>query len=182
MNIEILRPESLWLLALLPLLWWWHRRTIAPLRGFRRTAAFSVRALVTCAIILALAEPRWISATDRQEVLLLIDQSRSVDNAALDAAEKFAADADFGGADIAWMGFGGGGRIFRNLEDLKKSDPGRIDPLRTRIDTALALAAASFRQGRVKTIVLFSDGNSTGAPDAAAALAAQDVRVHAVPT
>ncbi len=181
MSIEILRPESLYFLALLPLLWWWHRRTIAPLRGFRRTAAFAVRALVATALIAALAEPRWISSSDKQEVLLLVDQSRSVDNAALEAAEKFAAEADFGGADIAWMGFGGGGRIFRSLDELKKSDPGLIDPLRTRIDTALALATASFRQGRVKTIVLFSDGNSTGSPDTAASLAAQNVRVHAVP-
>lgn len=181
MNIEILRPWSLLLLALVPLLFWWHRRSLTPLRGKRRLALGLVRCLVATLLILALAEPRWLSSTDQEEVLLLVDQSFSVENSAVEAAEKFAAQADFGDADKAWLSFGGGGRIFKTMQDLKKSDRSGIIPLETRLDTAFSLATASFHPGKAKTAVLFTDGVSTGEPDIATTLAAQGVRVHVVP-
>lgn len=181
MSIEILRPASLLLLFLLPFLWWWHKRSIAPLRGRRRLASFIVRTLLATLVILALAELRWMSSTDRQEVLLLVDRSTSMGKAALDEAEKFAAAADFGNADVGWMAFGGSGRIFRTLEDLKKAPPEEINPLATRLDTALALATANFRPGRVKTAVLFSDGVATDGTIDPQLLSRQDVRVHALP-
>lgn len=181
MSIEILRPACLLLLGLLPVIWWWHRRSIAPLRGRRRTSAAVVRCLVVALLALALSEPRWQSSTKQEEVLLLVDQSLSVDRAGVEAAEKFATESDFGGADKAWVSFGGGVRIFRDLEDLKKADREVVNPRETRLDTALALATASFRPGRVKTVVLFSDGVTTSGEATAAELKAQGVRVHVVP-
>lgn len=181
MSLEILRPAWLVLLLLLPLLWWWHRRSLSPLRGRRRLVSFVLRATVVLLLVLALSEPRWQSTTHREEVLLLVDQSRSVDRAALEAAEKFANDADFGDADRAWLGFAGGARIFRSVDDLKKADSQVLNPTETRLDTALSLAAASFHPGRVKTVVLFSDGVTTAGESDAAALATQGVRVHVVP-
>lgn len=181
MSIEIIRPWSLLLLALLALVWWRHRRSLSPLRGRRRLASVLIRCLCVLLIVLALAEPRWMSSTNREEVLLLVDQSFSVEKSAVEAAEKFAKEANFGDAEKAWLSFGGSGHIFKNIEDLKKADRAAIDPLQTRIDTALSLATANFHQGRVKTVVLFSDGLSTGDTKIASVLAAQGVRVHIVP-
>ena len=181
MSIEILRPACLLLLAVIPVLWWWHRRSIAPLRGTRRTVSLVARCAIVALLALALAEPRWQSSTKQEEVLLMVDQSLSVDRVGVETAEKFATDANFAGADTAWVSFGGSGRIFRNLEDLKKADREAINPRETRLDTALALASASFRPGRVKTVVLFSDGVSTSGEASAEALRAQGVRVHVVP-
>lgn len=160
---------------------WWYRRTIAPLRGVRKIGSLWVRLAGFLLLVLALAEPRWRAATHQEEVFLLVDQSLSQDKAALDAAEKFASEADFAGAETAWLGFGGSGRIFKNLDDLKQADREAIHPKDTRLETALSLASASYHPGRVKTAVLFSDGVSTGDDPNLEMLKAQGVRVHVVP-
>ncbi len=181
MSIELLRPASLLLLGLIPLAWWWHARSISPLRGGRRLASGLVRCAVIALLALALAEPRWMSSTRHEEVLVVVDGSRSVDKAALEAAEKFAKEARFGDADTGWLGFGGRVRVFRQWEELKDADRTEIEPRETRLDLALATATASFRPGRVKTVVLFSDGVQTGGHVDVQGLAAQGVRVHVVP-
>jgi uncharacterized membrane protein/uncharacterized protein YegL len=137
--------------------------------------------LIVTFLAFALAEPRWQSSTQKEEILLLVDQSMSVDGTALEAAGKFVAEANFAGAETAWMAFGGSGRIFRTLDDLKKADRKLVEPQESRIATALALASASFHSGHIKTAVLFSDGVSTGSVIDPAPLDAQNVRVHVVP-
>ncbi|MBN8709286.1 MAG: hypothetical protein BGO12_18895 [Verrucomicrobia bacterium 61-8] len=182
MSLEILRPGWFSFLLLLPLVWWVHARSIAPLRGRRRLATVLIRSVLVVLLVSALVEPRWVRSSDREEVMLLVDESRSVDGKAVEAAEKFAREANFAGADVVWMGFAGGGRIFRGIEELKKADPTDMRPAETRLDTALSLAAANFRPGRVKTVVLFSDGVATGGDDRLGGiLKEQAVRVHAVP-
>lgn len=179
--MDILRPECLGFLLLLPILWWWHRQSLSSLRGHRRTASFLVRSVIVFALVFALSEPRWTGRTTRQEVLLLVDQSASVHGAAVTAAEDFFKKADFGSADKGWIGFAGKGHVFSSWDDLKKSDPNSLVPGETRLDGVLGLAAAGFRPGRVKTVVLFSDGVNTGNPPSLESLKAQGVRVHVVP-
>ncbi len=180
--LELLRPAVL--LALLPtfaLLWWSHRRSIGPLRGRRRGVALAVRMGMVLLLVLALGEPRWKGSTREREVLFLVDQSRSLEKAALEKAEAFAASADLAGVQTAWIGFGGRGRVGRTADALKQGDPAVIRPEETRLDTALSLAAATFRSGHVKSVVLFSDGISTGGVVDAAPLVAQQIRVEVVP-
>ncbi|MEX1118098.1 MAG: VWA domain-containing protein [Terrimicrobiaceae bacterium] len=179
--MQILRPECLWLLLVLGALWWWHQRSLAPLRGHRKLAAFLARGLVVVAIIFALSEPRWMATTTKQEVLLLVDQSASVGASGVEAASKFLETADFGSAEVAWIGFGEKGRIFKTFDDLKNADPGLVENGGTRLDNVLGLASAAFRPGRVKSLVVFSDGVNTGGPPAIDSLRASDIRVHAVP-
>lgn len=182
MSFEILRPAWLFLLLLVPLVWWVHARSIAPLRGRRRLATVIIRSVLIVLLVFALSEPRWVRPSDREEVILLVDESRSVDGKAVEAAEKFAREADFAGADVVWMGFAGGGRIFRGIEELKKADPADVRPAETRFDMALSLASANFRPGRVKSVVVFSDGVATGGDEKQfSLLKEQAIRVHAVP-
>ncbi len=180
--MEILRPSVFWLLLALPLLGWWWHRSIAALRGRRKMAAGIARCLVAILIIFAMAEPRWMSSTQDEEVFLLVDQSASLEGVALEAARGFFEPADFAGAETAWLAFAGKGRIFTDLEDLTAADPGELDPGATRIDSALGLANASFQPGRVPTVVLFSDGLETGdTREMLGALVDRGIRIHTVP-
>ncbi len=179
--MEILRPECLWLLFVLAPLWWWHKHSLAPLRGHRKLKAFLARVLVVIAIIFALSDPRWMSITKKQEVLLLVDQSASVGSAALDSASAFLETADFASSEVAWVAFAERGRIFKTLDDLNKADSKLVEPDGTRLDGVLGLASAAFRPGRVKSLVLFSDGVNTGGSPAIESLKAADIRVHVVP-
>jgi len=179
--MQILRPECLWLLLVLPALWWWNKRSLAPLRGRRKLAAFLARGLVIAAVIFALSEPRWMATTKKQEVLLLVDQSASVGRASLESAAEFLKTAEFASAEVAWVAFGEKGRIFKTFDDLKNADPALVEKGGTRLDGVLGLASAAFRPGRVKSLVLFSDGVNTGGPPAMESLKASDIHVHVVP-
>lgn len=181
LGVDLLRPWALVFLLVLPALWWWHFRSLSPLRGIRKTGVLIIRMLAVVLLTIALAEPRWIGSTQQEEVFLVVDQSTSVGDAAMEAADAFLADANFDGATTAWLAFGGQSRIFSSKEELDASDSSGIDPSQTRIDTALSLAAASFRPGHVRTAVLFSDGVTTADALNVEALAAQGVRVHVVP-
>lgn len=179
--MEFHRPLCLFLLLVLPLIWWLSQRSLAPLQGRRRLAACLVRLLVCTLVILALAEPRWRGTTRQQQVILMVDQSLSVGDAALKEAESFAGKADFGSASTAWVSFAGQTRIWPDREALQGGDENLLVRDETRLDRALALASASFDAGVVKTLVLFSDGVSTGHPPDAKALADLGIRLHTVP-
>ncbi len=115
---------------------------------------------------------------------MLVDESASVGEAAEGVAKEFAEGADFGGADVAWMAFAGDGRVAGDAAALDEVDREALDPSRTRVDVALALTAASFRPGRVRTAVVFSDGVDTGGAEVgelATGLAERGIRVHVVP-
>lgn len=181
MMLDLLRPAALGFLALLPLVWWWGRRSIAPLRGKRRTASMLLRCTVLGLLVLALAEPRWLGSTTREQVFLLVDRSSSIGEEALEKARAFVESADFNGAEVVWLPFAGRGKMAADLEEVESILPDELVPDATRLDTALGLAAAGFRTDRSKTVVLFSDGNPTAGALPAQTLADQGIRVHAVP-
>lgn len=179
--MEILRPAAFLLLLLLPLFWWWHRRSLSALGPVRRFAALSARMLIFLLVVFALSEPRRIGQTDEGQVFLLVDRSASVGDAAMEKAKEFLEQADFAGAETDWLAFAGLGRIRAQLADLEEVDPERLEPSQTWIDSAISLAVANFRPGRVRTMVLFSDGVTTGGEVDVFRLAEQDIRVHVVP-
>jgi len=179
--MEFHRPICLLLLLFLPLIWWLSQRSLAPLQGARRLTACVMRMLVFSFIVLALAEPRWRGATRQQQVILMVDQSLSVGDGALKAAERFVGTADFGEASTAWVSFAGQTRIWPDLEALKAGDENLLVRDETRLDRALALASASFDAGVVKTLVLFSDGVSTGNQPESKTLSDLGIRLHTVP-
>jgi len=181
MTLDILRPLALLFLLLLPLIWWGHHRSISPLRGRRKLASAMTRCLVVLFLVLALSEPRWLGATDREQVILMVDRSSSVGDVALEQAQAFAEDADFNGAEVAWLAFGGSGKIAADLDALEEVGEGEIRPEQTRLDTAFGLAGAGFRTDRVRTAVLFSDGNETAGVVDPEGLAAAGIRIHSVP-
>jgi len=180
MSIDILRPLALVLLLLVPLVWWGYQRSISPLRGRRKLASAIVRCVVIVLLVLALSEPRWLGETAREQVILMVDRSRSIGDHALERARQFAAAADFDGADVSWIVFGGTGKIAPDLEALEEIPDADIQPDQTRLDTAFGLTSAGFRTDRVRTAVLFSDGNPTAGSAAADDLQARDIRLHTV--
>jgi uncharacterized membrane protein/uncharacterized protein YegL len=180
--MTFIRPLFLLLAVLLPLLWYWDKRSIGPLRARRKLVALATRCLVTLLVIFALAEARWRGQSREEHVFLMVDRSRSIGNLGLEKALAFAKDAKIPESRMQWIDFAGQPRLHETQAALEKSGIAQLNPDETRIDAAIALAAASFPPGRVKTIVLFTDGNSTGGKVASGDLAKQDIRVHAVET
>jgi Ca-activated chloride channel family protein len=154
---------------------------LSPLRGTRRKIAFGARWLVLILLVLAMTEPRWLGTTQRQHILVAVDRSHSVGDAAVEVARKFAESANFDGADVGWMAFGASGRIYATLEELMEASTDAVGTDRTDFGTAASLAAASFLPGRVRTLVLVTDGNNTEQSVDEDMLREHDIRVHTLP-
>ena len=71
-------PWYLLLLMVIPPLWWFSYRGLAPLGRFRRLLALSLRTMILLAFIAALADVQMVRISNRLTVIYLLDQSMSI--------------------------------------------------------------------------------------------------------
>lgn len=188
------QPAYLWLLCLLPFLFWASYRPLASLGNARRWAAIVFRTVVCTAIIAALAGVQLVWTTDRITVMYLLDQSESIPSdrrlQMLDFVTKNvsqyrnAAREDRAGvivfgrnAAIEVPPFGDDIPPLRSTE----SDFGPTDA--TNLEEALELAHASMPEDSRRRIVIVTDGNETlgNAKAVAQRLAASGIGIDVVP-
>lgn len=163
---SVAEPQWLWLLAALPLLVYFSRRSLAGLDPVRRILATAVRCILVVLIALCLAGIERVLRNEDLTVFFLMDRSHSV-RAKEEAAEQFVREAAetmgpddrLGFIDFARHAF---------LEQLPMQGglfvpPGRLpniaDTDRTDVGAAIRLAMAMFPHDTSKRIVLLSDGN-----------------------
>lgn len=164
---EIVLENPAWLaaFALLPLLWFFFRRSLAHLAGWQRFGSLAVRCAVLALLILALAGPTLPVAVRQVFLVVAYDTSRSIGAEAEEQAAAFRR---------ALAGQAGSVMV-RELPFPEKPHRGPTD-LAAAILAARALAPAD----RVPRIVLLSDGNPT-AGDTLAAAAAAGCEIDVVP-
>ncbi|MEL7498152.1 MAG: VWA domain-containing protein [Planctomycetota bacterium] len=189
------RPAFLWLLLLIPLLWYFSYDSLAGLGPFRRAFALFFRTAVVAAIVMALAHAKWEQKTDRLTVIYLLDQSESIPKEVrtamvdyvIDEVEKhrridkkdraglivFGADAKIESAP-----FDGRLPIINRLETADDIDTGS-----TSLEAALKLAKASFNEDSASRIVIISDGNENvgDARTIAKSMAEEGVGIDVIP-
>src|SRR5262245_40694383 len=88
-SVDFDAPRYLFLLALLPLIWFIGQRSLSALTAWRRRAALLLRLAVATLIIVALAEPNWLSIVHRLTVLFVVDTSDSIRRDEVDSALKY---------------------------------------------------------------------------------------------
>ncbi len=89
-QFEWTRPHMLWwLMAALPMLIWFHFRSLSDFPLFQRWISLAIRTLVVGLIALALAGIVLLRMTRRQMIVVAIDQSASIDDAARQVGEDF---------------------------------------------------------------------------------------------
>ena len=184
----IIRPVFLWLLLLLPMLLVPLRRSLAGMSRGQRAASTALRALVLLLFILALAGVRFPWQSRELAVVFAFDRSASVTPEAEKAGRAFLSQVMEGrrhGDDAALLGFS---EDVSSLDLGSASRPADAWPAQagrnaTDISRALAYAAAVFPEGKIKRLVLLSDGNDTSlhAAEAARALRASGVELYTVP-
>ncbi|RMF92187.1 MAG: VWA domain-containing protein, partial [Planctomycetota bacterium] len=166
-SIAFDRPMWLWLLVLLPLLWWWSWRRLVLLGRFRRIVAIFWRSLLFAVLAAALAEIQWVRTSERLTVLYLLDQSASI------PSETRQRMIDYVNADIAAhrkgddrvgvIVFGRSAGIEAPPFDDDLRLPERmetpVDPEYTNLEAAMRLAEAAFPEDAARRIVIVTDGN-----------------------
>ncbi len=89
--LEWTRPSLLWSLAVIvPWLIWFHFRSLSDFPLWQRWLSLAVRFVVVGLIVLAIAGLVLLVSTERQMIVVAIDRSASIDDAATDVADQFA--------------------------------------------------------------------------------------------
>ncbi len=191
-------PQWFWILIpALPLLVWFHLRTLSDFPVAQRWISLAVRALVLILLVAALCGPILLRPTDRQMIVFAIDQSESIDPAARRKADAFIAEAmgyiSDRDVDVRFLPFD------RNPHEIllewpvpdRTGEPDRRNSndqaehqttaRGTNLDAAIRTAVAAMPPSRVPRIVLLSDGNPTDGGDPLATAADAGVPVWTVP-
>ncbi|NLS94632.1 MAG: VWA domain-containing protein [Planctomycetaceae bacterium] len=160
-------PWYLLLLLVIPVLWWFSYRGLAPLGRLRRFLALSLRTAILLAFIAALADVQMVRISNRLTVIYLLDQSMSIPvehrrammEYVNDEIRKHRRDDDRAGVIV----FGREAAIevppFNDDVQLTPLIESLIDQEFTNLSAAIRLAQASFPEDAAKRIVVVSDGN-----------------------
>lgn len=179
MGLSLISPEALWLLLLLPLLWWLALAAPRRLPRWRVYAGLALRTLAVVALILSLAGAQLVRPVAGVTTVFLLDASDSVSPSQRARAEAFLQDALAAMPPddrAAIVQFGQRALVdrapspLRELGSLAMRPNGRATNLQEAIELGLSLLPAEGHQ----RLVLLSDGGQTlgdarGAADLAAA-------------
>jgi len=176
-HIAILRPGWLAGLAVLPLVFYFFRRSLVHDAPRRRKAALGMRIALVVLAVLALAGIELSTRAARQMVVFAVDQSQSIGDEGQRQSHAFldAIAASAGGNDTALVPFAAApGPAMRMGAAEAELDRGGTD-----VAAALMAARAAIPPNCVGHIVLLSDGNATRG-DALASAKATGVPVSVV--
>ncbi len=194
MRLGFDHPGYLWLLILVPLLWWIGIRRFRALGPFRAFIAILFRSLVVVAIIAAIAGIQIAWITDRVTVMYLLDQSDSIDAGRRDemleyVVQSVRAHRDRQREDLAGViVFGKDASIevppFNDdLPTLTRLESTRVRTDASDLQSAMELAQSSMPSDTLQRIVIVTDGNETigQAQSMAKRLASAGVGIDVVP-
>src|SRR5258706_2526404 len=183
----------LWLLTLLPVLWFAALRHRTRLSRWRMTLAVVLRSLALTALVVALTEPLLPRTITDISVVYAVDVSHSVGPAFVQGALDWMRQANKKGApaQARYVVFADRPRLLNSLEDIESvSVTGDAEPSRsaigqnaTDLELALDMSAFGFAPNHAKRLVLMTDGNATDGDvwRALPRLQAHGVRIFALP-
>lgn len=164
MIVRFAEPAFLWLLLLLPFVWFMARRLRGiPLR--RRMTILALRTLLLLLLVLSLARMEFARTTRDLAVFFLLDRSDSIPPARQEEQLALLGEITQTGGPNDHVGvivFGGEASVETSTVSRYEFE-GRllssVDGTATDIGGALRLALAAFPADKMKRIVLVSDGN-----------------------
>jgi uncharacterized membrane protein len=185
-TVEILRPQALYLVALVPIVFGLLPLSLVDLPHKQQRLGAGLRSLFIVVLAVALARPATLGERRNVATVLLVDVSDSISDAQLEAARKLVEDARTqrkGDDVLRLVTFARHPRVVELPPDgtplarLERHAP-KDDNAGSDLDEALELAYTLYPPGTIQRAVLVSDGNETEGNVAAQALTAHDRRVH----
>jgi len=184
----------LWLLALVPALWWIAARSRTNLSARHLVLTTVLRSGVVGLLVLALLQPVWTAPTTQVSIVYALDVSRSVAGGFVQSALQFVdkANREAEPAATRYVVFAENARLLAQRADVTKvgvsaapdAERGRLlYQGATNLEVALDEALLGLDPARVRRLVLFTDGNQTTGDlwRAVPRLAAAGVRVFPFP-
>ena len=197
----IARPQFLWLFALGPLVWYFWRHSLARMTPRQRIACLAVRLLLLALLTLALAGLRIPWQSRDVAVVFAVDRSASITTEAEAGGRAFieqALAARGRGDEAVLLGFARGVRSLplpdkekgwpalkeandtndANDSEGSKNTDGAADRNATAVAKALSFSSATFPDGKIRRLVLLSDGYDTEGHTAEAAAALKEAGIE----
>ncbi len=191
-ELELTQPAWLFALAVLPILAWYHRKSLVDFSVIQRRLSLALRIVIVVLLVLSLAGLTLLRPVRDLFVVFVVDNSLSVGDEARQAREKFFADAmaERGTHKTAYLEFAKSASAFMTERAEPKASPDDVDGepesaerrsarRGTNIAQALDAAVAGISPGYVPRLVLITDGNETEGDALRVALGA-GVRVDTV--
>jgi uncharacterized membrane protein/NAD(P)H-hydrate repair Nnr-like enzyme with NAD(P)H-hydrate epimerase domain len=183
MRLSFISPEYLWLLLVLPALWWITLLAPRRLGPARFWSSLGLRSALLVALILSVAGAQLVRPVDELTTVFLLDSSDSVSPSARGQAESFiqqALEAMPDGDRAAVVVFGKNALVERAPSNLPMLGTLHSAPIveRTNIEEAINLGLALLPADAQKRLVLLSDG---GENDGQALEAARLASARGVP-
>ena len=182
----------LFLLLIIPYLWWMQRKTLADLSPKHLQLSGAVRSTIVLLIALALMQPVLYRSGAWLSVVYLLDVSESVSPSAIQSSIQWIQQTDGSGHPdhTRFVPFAANSTVFETLDQLKqvevanRSSRGSIDQSATDIEAAIDTGIRSFAPHHLKRLVLISDGNENSGHmlDMLSRLKAENIHVYAVPS
>jgi hypothetical protein len=179
------------LLALVPLLWIFQRRSQTDLTAKHLKLAGLVRSTILVLLVLALMQPVLKRSGDWISVLYLMDVSESVAPSAIQNSIQWIQQTNNEGHpdQARFVPFGANSQLLDSVDQLKnvtvsaKEAAGAIDQSGTDIEDAVDRALRSFAPHHLKRLVLISDGNENNGHiiDMLPRLKRENVHVYTLP-
>ena len=134
--------------------------------GFRQSLYTTIRSMVCILLVVAMAMPQWVTASERTTTMVLLDRSASVENMEVENFLKELNDAKGEKDDLGLILFGQEPSVEKVPSIQGESIPEKgflsvIEEGGTHIESALTLANSLFPKDSGKRIVLISDGVET---------------------
>jgi len=198
MSLELTHPKYLFALLLAGFLLWGFRYSLIDFSKAQRWISLTVRSIILVLLVLAIAGLTLMSPTHEKMVVFLLDQSRSIDEAATEKAHEFldAAQSIAGNTPLFVVPFASSAlpplavppaeRVAGDAnapQERVAGDAANLDPDwrdGTNIAAALEPALALIPPRYVPHLVILSDGNET-AGDVLSAAVRGGVAISTVP-
>lgn len=159
---EFSRPSLLWLLVLLVPLAWYYFRSLSDFPKWQRTLSLTLRCVIVGLLIAALAGFALLLPTAQQFLVVCVDRSSSIDEAAKAKVDQFLSDTLEASGDnsVAVLNVAAGpSPIARDLKQLQPVDDDQLN--QTNLASAVEAAAAAIPPGYIPKIALLTDGRQT---------------------
>ena len=173
--LSIENPHALWLLLLLPLLWWLSLKSKTTLGRLHLRLVSILRGLAILAVIVGLAQPIIRYASQDVSVIYAVDVSRSVAADFIDKALNWidAVEERHDPARSKLVIFGKNRAVVSSTQEARAitiadlgpdaplNDSGYVEQSGTNLQDAIDESLALLGSDYIKRVVLFSDGNQT---------------------
>ena len=169
--MELISLRPLWFLLLIVVLLVGYRYSLVDAKPWKRISSLALRILGLVCLIIAICRPFLLTQTEELHVIFLMDVSQSVDlDSATQSLAKIEASVEKLNNADSWSlhAIGNGTKKFDSVEQLRGwltswKESGADDAFRsaTRIGESLLKTRMDFPTGKVKRVVLFSDGQAT---------------------